>query len=64
MSAGRKHDPVQPELGAALLRELMLPVKSTRPVSGSVFVPLMNVVADTVTCQPLASPVLSLTDSC
>src|SRR5580704_9912852 len=63
-SAGSVH--VDPEAQAALgavvaVSAVMLPVVTNVPAFGSVRAPLVKVVAETVTCQPAATPEASLT---
>ena len=64
MSVGKVQDPTQVAVGTAPTRELTLPVKSRAPVLGSAFVPVVNVVAETVIRQPAPLPVLSVAVSC
>jgi len=65
VSVGRVHDPTQVAVGAVAAAELLtLPVKSKAPVLGSDFGPVVNVVAETVTCQPAPVAVLSVAVSC
>ena len=53
MSVGSVHDETQVAVGAVVATELLrLPVKSTAPALGSVCVPVVNVVAETMMCQP------------
>jgi hypothetical protein len=64
VSVGSVH--VDPEEQAAVgavvaVIEVVLPVVENVPVSGSVTVPVVNVVAETVTCQPAPDPVASPT---